>query len=475
MNKLVKNWSYLFVSDLSQAVISFFVFMFLARKLTPEGYGTLNAILALVSLFSVFATSICANQVIIREVTLQPKASLGIFKVVLPIKVISLLISIFALLLYQFYTKETQAIVLISTSVIVIATLIADLSESIAFGHFVTKFTTILSISAAVCWLLVIVLLPNNKISVNLVLLVYSIIYLVRSMAYLGISFGKFVRPNIESAGLRSGALLLMSMPFLWMRIVGVFSDQVPLLLLKGFGGAAEVGFYAVGNRFVFPITMAVSTGLRAVFPFLTKLYHEAKEKFVAKLADGFNFVLILGSTIAMVLTISSSVWIPLFFGEAYEKSIAAFNYQAWLGVLICFDMILANVLTSTYRQKVLAIIMTIDILIVFPLMYLGAQHGAEGMAIAKLAGAFITVLYHVVVVIKVLKAGIKSFSFLLSCIYFIVMMCATIFINEISIKVTIVIVLLMLFTLYRNSPLRSAFRLALKYIFKQLTKRELF
>lgn len=469
MNKLIKNWSYLFVSDLTQAVINFLVFMFLARKLSPEQYGTLNAILALVALFSVFATSICANQVIIREITLQPKASHGIFQIILPIKIISLVLSIIALVGYQLFTNETQFIVLISTSVLVIASLTSDLAESIAFGHFVTKFTTLLSISTAICWLLVIILVPSDKISVESVLLIYSVIYLIRSIAYLGISFKIFISPNNSTADVSSKALLLMSIPFLWMRIVGVFSDQVPLLFLKGYSGAAEVGFYAVGNRFIFPITMAVSTGLRAIFPFMTKLFHEAKEEFTAKLANGFNFVLILGSTIAMLLTLSSSVWIPLFFGEAYKKSIIAFNYQAWLGVLICFDMILANVLTSTYRQKVLAIVMTIDLLIVFPLMYIGAHHGADGMAMAKLVGAFITILYHVVVVIKLLKAGIKTLSFLLSCIYFMVMMMITIFISEMLVKVALITILIMVYILYKKSPLRSAFSSTFNYISKHL------
>ncbi|HEY5368238.1 MAG TPA: oligosaccharide flippase family protein [Hanamia sp.] len=456
MSKLIKNWSYLLFSDLGQLAISFFVFMFLARKLSPEGYGTLNAIFALASLFSVFAMSVSSNQVIIREVTLHPKATRSIFKIVLPIRIASLLLSLAVLIAYQFYAKETQPIILVGGSFIVLATLTSDLAESLAFGHFVTKFTTVLSIGAAICWLSVVVLLPSSKIYVEWALLFYSLIYLIQSFAYLGISFKKFVRPNREESKIGYKTILLMSMPYLWIRTVGVFSDQVPVLLLKGYSGAAEVGFYAVGNRLVLPITIAVSTGLRALFPFMTKLYSEDKERFIKKLSEGFTFVLILGSTIAMFLTIFSNVWIPLLFGKAYDKSVLAFNYQAWLGVLLCFDLILANVLSATYRQKTLAIIMTIDILIVFPLMYIGAKYGAEGMAKAKLLGGLVTVLYHVIVVMLVLKARIKSLSFLLSCVYFITMMVVTIFISDVLIKLAIILILLITFIAYRNSPLRQ-------------------
>jgi len=102
LSKLIKNWSYLLLSDISQAVISFFVFMFLARKLNPEGYGTLNALLA-ASLFSVFALNVSTNQVISREITLRPKTTAGIFRIAFPIRMISLVIAILALVIHQTY------------------------------------------------------------------------------------------------------------------------------------------------------------------------------------------------------------------------------------------------------------------------------------------------------------------------------------------------------------------------------------
>lgn len=106
MSKLIKNWSYLLLSDVSQAVISFFVFMFLARKLNPEGYGTLNALLALASLFSIFAMNVSANLVTSREITLRPKTTAGIFMIVFPIRMVTMVISILALVFYETYQGE---------------------------------------------------------------------------------------------------------------------------------------------------------------------------------------------------------------------------------------------------------------------------------------------------------------------------------------------------------------------------------
>jgi O-antigen/teichoic acid export membrane protein len=465
MNKLIKNWTYLLVSDVSQSVISFFVFMFLARKLSPEGYGVLNTILALASLFSVFSLNFSANQVIIREVTLHSGSTKNIFRIVLPIRIISLLLTIIALIIYQYYSGDGKVSFLIATSIIIISILIWDLAESIAFGHFVTKYTTIISISASLVWLLVVILLPSKSININMVVILYACVLLIRSFVYMNFSFHKFVTHKNEPNNLKWKAIVLMSMPYLWMRLVGSLGEQVPILLLKGYSGAAEVGFFAVGNRFIMPITLAVTTGLRAVFPFMTKLFQEDKEKFKLKLIEGFTFILILGSTIAMVLTISSGLWLPLFFGNAYLNSILAFNYQAWFGVLLCFDLLLSTVLSSTYRQKILATITTIDVLIVFPLMYFGAKHGAEGMAMAKLIGQIITVSYHIMVVILVLKTRINSLSFVLACTYFISFMVVSVFVVNLIAKIVIIVFILILYSSFKLSPLRQLVTLISSHI----------
>lgn len=455
MSKLIKNWSYLLLSDISQAVISFFIFMFLARKLNPEGYGTLNALLALASLFSVFALNISANQVISREVTLRPNATASIFRIAFPIRMISLVIAIVTLVLYQTYLEETNYGLIAATALIIASTVLWDLAESIAFGHFVTKLTTIVSISASLIWLIIVVLLPARNLSVNLVIWVYACIFILRGLVYIGISYSKFVRGNNEESVINLRNILLMSMPYFWMRLVGTFGEQIPILLLDGYNNSAEVGYFALGSRFVMPITLSVNTGLRAMFPFMTKLFQEDKEKFKSKLIEGFSFVLIIGASIAVALTTTSGIWVPLFFGNSYQKAIDAFNYQAWFGVLLCFDLLLSTVLSSTYRQKTLAIITTIDVFIVFPLLFFSIKYGSEGMAIAKLIGAIICVFYHIIVVVLILKTKLNSKIFMLSFIYFIILITTSLFIHEMTIRLIIIGLTLIVFSMIKSSPLK--------------------
>lgn len=469
MNKLIKNWAYLLVSDVSQAIITFFVFMFLARKLSPEGFGAFSTIIALASLFSIFSVNLSANMVVTREVTLHPEATNNLFRKVLPIRIFSLIATIISLIFYLYSSTENNGIIVFATSLIVASMLIWDLAESIAFGHLVTRLTTFISMGASLCWLIIVLLLPSKYINIEEATIIYAGILFTRSIIYGGFSFNLFIKPNRAPTSVDIKTILWMSMPYFWMRIVGAMGDQIPILLLKGFSGASEVGFYAVGNRFIMPITIAITTGLRAVFPFMTKTFQADKGKFNVKLVQSFSVVFIVGSSIATLLSLSSGFLLPAFFGEEYKKTILVFSYQAWFGVLLSFDLLLSTVLSSTYKQIILAILTTIDVLILFPLMYYGAKQGAEAMAAAKLIGAFISVAYHIIVVIYVLKIKINTSLFRFSSIYFLSLMTVSIFISSIPLKIMLIALIVILFIMYQKSQLRQILAIVMQQLAKKL------
>jgi len=107
------------------------------------------------------------------------------------------------------------------------------MAESIAFGHFVTKLTTIVSISDSFIWLLIVVLLPARNLNVNLVIWLYASLFLLRRIVYIGLNYSKYVKVINEKSIINLRNVLLMNMPYLWMRLVGTFDKQIPISLLK--------------------------------------------------------------------------------------------------------------------------------------------------------------------------------------------------------------------------------------------------
>lgn len=456
MSRLIKNWSYLLFSDITQAVLNFFVFMLLARKLSPEGFGEFNVIMAVVAIFTVVANNFSANHVATREITLNPEGSKELTKKLIVIRFFSFLLSVIAIAIYLNIKGDTRVSIILFSTLLVLANSLWDISESIVFGFFVTKYTTLFNIIFSIIWLSIVFFIPENILSASIVLIIYSSLYVFRGLSYFFTFKLKFIKGRKNASSLTYKSILLMSFPYLGMRLFGVFADQIPILLLESKSGNQEVAFFSVGFRLIIPITLAVNTGLRAVFPFMTKLYNEDKKEFASKLTAGFEFVLLWGTIISCILVLSSQFWIPLFLGQAYLHSIDTFNILAWFGVGMCFDLILSTVLSSTYKQNTLAILTTIDFILLFPMYYFGAMYGAVGLAIAKLGGMLVVLVYHIIVVQKVLKININSMSFYLSLLFYILMMGATLFFENLYLKVIGALTILTIYIVYKPSPLRA-------------------
>lgn len=467
MSKLIRNWSYLLFSDLSQAGINFFVFIILARKLSPDGFGELNVVLSVFMLFTVFANNVGSNHVITREVTLHPEATKGMLVTLAPLRVLSFIATTIAIVIYTFYTKNGDLSIIVFSSILVFGNSIWDLSESITFGHLVTRFTTIFNLIFSISWLLFIIVLPVKITSVKFVLVIYCTLFVLKSLAYLYTVVKRYAIDFSCFSDIGIKGIFVMSLPYLFMRGLGSLTDQFPILMLNSNCGNAEVGYFSVGSRLIIPITLTVSTGLRALFPYLTKLYDKDRTLFEQKVVQSFGFVFIWGSIMAFILVNTSSLWIPIFFGTKYVNSVDAFNILAWFGVGMCFDLLLSTILSSTYKQNTLAIITTIDFIVIFPFLYFGVKHGAIGLSFAKLLSLFLVLIYHIVVIKKVLKIDIYNYTFFSSVIFFLTLMgISFLYLNQ-WIKIACFLLILIIYSLNKKSPLRQSIQYVLNIAIK--------
>ncbi len=467
MSSLLKNWTFLFLSDISQTIINFFVFIVLARKLTPEGYGEFNVILAVAMLFTVFANNLGSNLVVTREVTVNPKSTGLIVRNSLILRGVSFFVSIIGLWIYSEIKLDLRTDFIFFISILIFTNSIWDLSESISFGHFTAKYTSILNVLFSCVWLISIFVLPEEYLTLLLVIVFYCTNWLLRSLSYIFIVFKKFVVNNNLKIQLGIKSLFVMSLPYFWMRSLGSLSEQLPIIFLNDNNGSEEVAFYSVGAKLIIPITLTITTANRAVFPFLTKLFKENRIEFNKKVLQGFNFIFLIGSLIATFLTLTSSFWIPAIFGAEYIGSVASFNILAWFAVGLSFDLLLSTVLSSTYKHNLLGLITTIDFVVIFPILYYGTTFGAVGLSIAKLFSLFIVLVYHGFVVQKVLHIHIFNKTFIQSLIFFFFLIAiSTIDMQSIILRIAIIALFIILYTAFPKSPIREAFRLIFSKFF---------
>lgn len=456
MKSVYKNWFFLLFSDVSRSLLNFIIFIFLARKLSPQAYGDFNTVISISALFTTFAIGLGTNHVVIRELAINPKETKSFLKRVALWRFVSFAIAFSVLVIYGQKQMADIAALILFAAALVLADSIWDFAESISFGHFCTKYSMVLNFTFSLLWLLVILILPKNNVSLVLVLSLYTAFQFLRGLIYITVCYKIFIKSSHEESHTSSGAVLKMSLPYFWMRSLGSATDQTPILRLRAMGGAEQVGIYSVGNKLIYPITLAVNTGMKALFPYIARLYKENKQEFDSKLADGFSIALILGGTVAAGLIAVSSWLIAGLLGNDYLDSVGVLKFLSWYGVVLCSDSLLSTVLSSTYRQNVLAVITTLDVIFSLPLFVWAAGYGAKGLAVMRMIVSIVMVAYHLVVVAKVLKININSKQFWISCVYTAVLMITSLAVKNQVYQLGILAVMIGFITFTPYSPIRK-------------------
>lgn len=463
--KILKNWSYLLISDVTQQLIGFLVVILLARKLSVDDYGFFNVILSAGMIFSVFAQFGMSN-VVTREISINPETTSSfIKKILIPFRLISFLISLLIFFGYNFfqgdYGNNTIYIVLI-----ILNLSLWNFSESIAFGHEITKYSSILNILFSLCWLFSVLIIPEKALNINTILLVYCILHALKGLTYGVIIYNIFyIQQQYKSQPTRINIthFFKMILPYFWLVLLGIFSLEMPIQFLNKNGNNSEVAYYVVGYKLMLPISIAVSTAFKAMFPMFTKLYSTNRNEFESKLKIGFKLVFILGTLLAIITSITSKYFITLIFGSDYYNSVIVFNFLIWFSIISILDTLLSNGLSSAFKEKIIALLATIDIIILLPLLYFASYYGAEAIALVKLISGILFLGYHLYVFKRVLLLNIISKSFLICISFYLTSMLVCLLISNETIQILISILIISALIIIRNSPISDIFKLIKK------------
>lgn len=459
MKKIFVNWGFLLASDVVQQLSGFAVLILLARKLSPAGYGEFNVIISLAMIFSVIS-NVGMSQVLIREITLTPKDGRSIVAKVAPARILSFSLAVFALLTYHYsFGSGVSSQLLFFVVAIIFNLSLWDISESVAFGNKVTKYSSILNISFSICWLLAILLFPESFFNLTAVLFAFCLLNFLKSLRYVWLATKVFLkRPEdgLTDSCVTGKEILYMSLPYLWLMGICTLSNQLPVQLLNINADPSQVGFYSVGNKLMIPIVVAISTAFKAIFPFMTEVYKKNQEKFGQYIKEGFGFIITFGTVIAVALSLTSKYWIVFVFGDEYAPAVVVFGFLIWFGVVSIMDSLLSLALSSSYRQKTLAVLATIDFVIILPMFYFGSFYGAYGLSLMKLIAGLLILLYHWVVFVKALHIKISTVD-LLGLYGFLLMSMASCVLLESTLMTTLSSAfVVILFIAFPNSPVRK-------------------
>jgi len=396
-----RNWSSLIVSNIGGQILGMIAIFRIARVLAPQGFGQYQLILTVSSIGAV-AAGLGLRNVIMRECARHPGSSEGLLKSSLLARSWMLAVVSAGVLLYAGVSGAGLGYGLGAIAVgLLIAQTFWEAVENIAFGNEQMQFSAVINLAGATVWVSAAWLVPASWLTPFNVCVAFTVLQYVKTSAYFVVARRKSffgVRISTTNSATSVRWLLRESLPFYWLAVMTVVSNQIPILLLAERSGQAQVGFFNAGLRLVNPMQMFILTALTVLYPGLSRSMGSDEEGFMHIVRGALTAIAIAGSSAAFCISLFREDLVVLLFGEAFRSAADAMAFQCWFTVMLGIFSVIGTVLAARDKQQSLAILSSIYTAVAIPFLWVGSSHGATGLAIAMILAAFVNFSYHWVV-----------------------------------------------------------------------------
>lgn len=383
--RILRSASILFTAGALSQLTNFAFVTIFARQYGPVVFGEYSFALSLGAMLSI-GVSLGANRWLLRQCSARPDCWAEHVGVLLPAQLaIAALLTggVAAASAWMGLPRELVYVLAATTalqlSVPVTGLLVIGFSGSERMSYAALSDLGLrLAILVAAGWLAL------RGASPGTVLAVLPAAAFVVGAILFRLAYAEFGRPHfrLDAAALRS--IWQQSLPFLGIAAVTALYMRVGLLILRGFGGAAEVGIFAPAERLIMAAGILYLTFSKAIFPPLVRLYGQDREHFGQLSNRSTRVFLILALPAATVLFVFAEDIVLLLFGESYRESAAVLRIIAPLLVLRALSLLLDRVAVAANEMRLALTTKSLSLAaLVAGALLLVPGRGASGLAIA--------------------------------------------------------------------------------------------
>lgn len=384
---IIKNMSWLFIEKIIRMAGGLLIGVWVARYLGPKDFGTLNFASAYVVIFSFFA-SMGLDQIVVRELTVNPKNIYSILGSTFFIKLIGGLLSLIIIalsLIFTSFDNETKYIIFI-------VSLQYIFSPFFTINYFyqsklLSKFTAISTSSAFIISSILKILFIYLEYDLVYFAFLIVIEYIITSLFFMFLYQKNYHSINLWKINFSVIKSLLSNS---WAVGISIFVVAIYLrvdqIMIGYLMTNKDVGIYSIAIRlsqfwFFFP-----SIILSSITPYFITLYKEDKSKFRIKL-NQLYFVSFWSTTLfAAIITIYGKTIISILYGDAYIDAYYPLSLNIWTLTFgsqnIFFGLWLLINNLQNYRMHLSIILLITNIVLNYVLII---KYGISGAALSNL------------------------------------------------------------------------------------------
>ncbi len=354
---LVKNLSALSIAEILSKLLLFVLFVFVARYLGTESYGTYSFVFAFTGLFIVFS-DFGVSSLVIRELSGNKDETKKYLSNILPLKAVLSLIT-FSLIVIAAnvlgYPGEIR-IYLYIAGLHIVLNAFTQIFMAIVRAHQRMEYEAAINVLGTVLLFILcifVIAFDYGLIGLFLAFLASSIFKLA---LFFGIVTQKFARPGFDVDRKFIKGFIKKSLPFVATAIFFPIFYRIDIVMLSHLKGNIEVGIYTAGYRFVEALASFAIIYAVAIFPVFAHSFKHEKSRMDLIYERSLKYIFILTIPIAVGTVITADKIIMLVLGNEYLESAIALKILIWLLIFVFLNGVFGVYLASIHRQGIAAI-----------------------------------------------------------------------------------------------------------------------
>lgn len=393
-NKVFKNFSYLTIGNAVSQFLSLITVLKITNFFTPNDYG-LFTFITTQGLLLFALSELGIKQIIIRAISRNPERTNDLIFNGLFLR----FISVFSLTgLYFLYNEIFGTLTFIQVILIgacALGSAFWDVLEYSFLGHQKMFFPSLFKIIYSSIWFTSIFLIPGDLLTVNYVVIVYILLNFLLGIACLYI----MKKQNLfigEIKGFWSSSKMILSesWPYFSVMLIMIPIQSFHNIYLEVNSTVEEIGYFNLSGRLLSPVQLVLDYALIAAFPSLSALWVIDKVKFNKIVKTGFQYFIIVGSTLAFLFSIYVEEIVIFLFPGGYLPAVQVTKMQVWYTFLMAVNRTISIIFGASNNEKLLFKLSILNATISIPMLYIGSKYGAVGLSIGYVLSFSIMEVY---------------------------------------------------------------------------------
>lgn len=350
IRKVARNTFFLSASQITARTVGFFYFVFLARALGVDTFGTYTFTLAFFYNFYPVA-DFGLERLVLRDVSRKPQKSQYYFSRLLPLRIIFGVLGYLGILMLGVVLGQTEkqigyfavlGLALIPYNITYLIAGIQNAREKMQYMALANISIILLAASSGVLfvWL---------KLSLIWLFLAYFLANLVVCLGFLG-KLGLLVKFEIDFRFCRKA--LSQSWVFAALTILAVFYLRLSLVLVGLLKGSHLTGIYGSAFKFVEAGILIPQSLALALFPLSSKLFVNNKKGLKGIYKKGLTVLFLGGLAAGGVMFFGAKFIIPFVYGPKYNQAVSVFSILGISMILFFVNALPGNIILNSPKVK---------------------------------------------------------------------------------------------------------------------------